>query len=264
MEYLSEFFLGIECGSSLKMKIAVQLYTLRTLFEESVSGTLDALSGIGFKNVELAGHYGLEVDVFARELSDRNLNVTSAHVGMEQFDDDLGKLVALCEATNCRHLIVPWIKADDHGGWKGVGEKLTRYAKAMESSGIKVGYHNHDFEFEIHDGVMSIDLLWQHADEKHVFAELDLYWVAKAGESVEGWLEKFSGNVPFTHFKDMKIDAEFYTEVGSGRLNWKSIIPAAEKAGVQYAIIEHDEPEIDPMESVKRSREYLLSCGLLD
>lgn len=246
------------------MKIGVQLYTLRTLFEKDLWGTFDGLADAGFKNVELAGTYDLEFDELAKGLKERGLNVTSAHVGMEQFDEDLGRLVAMSSALECSHLIVPWINAEDHGGWKGVGEKLTRYAKAMSASGVRVGYHNHDFEFDEVDGVMNFDLLWQHADEKLVFAELDLYWVQKAGQSVPEWINRFRGNVPFAHYKDMKRDTEDHTEVGSGRMDWKSIVEVSRAAGIEYAVIEHDEPEIDPLESVKLSRDHLLSLGLTD
>lgn len=246
------------------MKIGVQLYTLRTSFDKDLWGTFDKLAGLGYKNVELAGTYGLEFDELGRGLKERGLKVTSAHVGMDQFDADLGRLVAMCESLEFDSLIVPWINAKDHGGFRGVGEKLTKHAKALSDSGLKVGYHNHAFEFEKEGDDLGYDVLWHHADPKLVFAEIDLYWVTKAHQSCEEWLAKMSGHVPFTHFKDMKKDTESYVEVGSGRMDWNSIIAACEKAGVKYAIVEHDEPEMDPIESVKISREYLLGLGLKD
>lgn len=246
------------------MKIGVQLYTLRSSFEKDLWGTFDALAGQGYKNVELAGTYGLSNQELAKGLKDRGLTAISAHVGMDQFDNDLPGLIEFAKAFEIRDLIVPWIQADQHGGWDGVGKKLTRYAGELEGHGLRVGYHNHDFEFAKVGDDLAFDVLWQHADPKKVIAELDLYWVVKGGQDPVAWLEQLSGRVPFTHFKDMKKDAEFFTEVGSGRIDWPALVGAGEKAGVKWAIVEHDQPEIDPLESVKKSREYLLSIGLED
>lgn len=246
------------------MKIGVQLYTLRSSFEKDLWGTFDALAKVGYKHVELAGTYGLPAKDLAAELKKRGLKVTSAHVGIDQFENDLESLVAMAEAFEFKDLIVPWLNPDQQGGWKVIGEKLNTFADKLAPHGLKVGYHNHAFEFEVHDGKMGYEILWETADAKKVLAEVDLYWVTKGGQDPIYWLDRLKGHVPFTHFKDMKKDAETYTEVGSGRMDWPAIIAAGKKAGVQYAIVEHDEPEMDPIESVKISREYLLKQGLTD
>lgn len=246
------------------MKIGVQLYTLRSSFEKDLWGTFDALAAQGFKNVELAGTYDLEPAELAKGLKERGLKASSAHVGLDQFENGIDGVAEFAKAFDIQHVVVPWLDPSARGAYKELGEKLTKFAVALEPHGIKVGYHNHDFEFEKSGEEMGYEVLWQHADTKKVFAELDLYWVVRAGEDPVAWLKELSGNVPFTHFKDMKKDDTFFTEVGSGRIDWKALIEAGKKAGVKYAIIEHDQPEMDPLESVKKSREYLLGLGLKD
>ena len=249
----------------MAIKIGVQLYTLRTLFEKDVWGTMDGLARLGFKNVELAGMYGMEAKVMAAGLRRRGLNVTSAHVGIEQFDSDMNGLVEMAKTLEFTDLIVPWINPEQHGGWKGVGEKLTRFAGEVAPHGLRVGYHNHDFEFKKDGDDLGYEVLWHHADPKKVFAELDIYWVVKGKQDPVAWLNELKGHIFYAHFKDMKKDeGEGFTEVGAGRIDWKKVIAAGEKAGLKYAVIENDQPEIDPLESVKRSREHLLIIGLKD
>ena len=245
------------------MKIGVQLYTLRTSFEKDMWGTFDALAAQGFKNVELAGTYGLEPSELAEGLAKRGLKASSSHMGLDQFGD-LDKVIEFAKVFGISDLIVPWLAPEARNDWPGLGKRLMEISGALAPHGLKVGYHNHDFEFEPSGDSTGYEELWDHADTKKVFAEIDIYWVVKAKQDPVEWLGRLSGSVPFTHFKDMKKDSEFFAEVGSGRFDWKSIIEAGKKAGVKHAIIEHDQPEIDPLESVKRSREYLLSLGLRD
>lgn len=246
------------------MRIGVQLYTLRTSFEKDLWGTFDALAAMGYRNVELAGTYGLPTKDLAKALKERGLSVTSAHVGIDQFESNFDGLVEMAKDFGFKDLIVPWINADQHGGWKGVGEKLTKFSAQLKEHGLRAGYHNHDFEFKPDGDDLGYEVLWQHADPKTVVAELDLYWVVKAKQDPVEWVNTLKGHIPFGHFKDMKKDDEFFTEVGKGRIDWVRIIEAGKKAGMEWAIVEHDQPEIDPLESVRISREYLVSLGLKD
>src|SRR5699024_1679282 len=53
-----------------------------------------------------------------------------------------------------------------------------------------------------------------------------------------------------------------FAEVGQGNMNWPALLPAAEKAGAEYFLIEQDDTYgRDPYDSIRQSREYPRSIG---
>src|SRR5699024_8547671 len=53
-----------------------------------------------------------------------------------------------------------------------------------------------------------------------------------------------------------------FAEVGQGNMNWPDLLPAAEKAGAEYFLIEQDDTYgRDPIDCIRESREYLRSIG---
>ena len=74
--------------------------------------------------------------------------------------------------------------------------------------------------------------------------------------------ERLAGRVDIIHLKDMTPTGEWpgpqrITEVGNGNLWWEGIIATAEKIGVKYFVVEQDETELDPFDSIRISSEYL-------
>lgn len=48
-----------------------------------------------------------------------------------------------------------------------------------------------------------------------------------------------------------------FVEVGSGALDFPSIVKAAQAAGVQHFFVEQDQTPGDPLESIRKSYQYL-------
>lgn len=245
------------------MKISVQLYTLRALLEKDLWGTLDKLSSEGFRNVELAGLYGHTPEEFRMGLSERGLKAHSMHVGLDQAKEHLDQTVQEAHTIGLEFVVVPWLDPKSFGGgWKEIAEILGDLAQEYKQNDLKLGYHNHAFEFEQTGGKSGFEVLWENAGPD-LHAEVDLYWVKKGGANPVDWLHRLAKQCDQAHFKDMDAEGEF-TEVGSGSLDWDAIIRAGKEMGLRYAIIENDQPKIDPLESVAKSRRFLLSKGLTD
>ncbi|MFM9874390.1 MAG: sugar phosphate isomerase/epimerase family protein [Fimbriimonadaceae bacterium] len=245
------------------MKISVQLYTIRSLMEKDFWGTLTRLSEAGFRNVELAGLGGHDAEEARIGFAERGLKPHSMHVDLNRVKTDQDALVQEAHTLGVGTVIVPWI---DHntfkGGWKEIAEVLTSLAKLYAEHDLKLGYHNHAFEFEKEGDRTGFEILWESAGPE-VVPEVDLFWVKKGGDDPIAWINKLTGRIKEAHFKDMDPKGEF-TEVGQGSMDWDGIIKAGKEAGLEYAIIENDSPKIDPLESVTKSREFLLSKGLKD
>jgi sugar phosphate isomerase/epimerase len=91
-----------------------------------------------------------------------------------------------------------------------------------------------------------------------VAAELDVYWIVKAGGDPFAFLAQYPKRVRMLHLKDATAAPErAMREVGSGTIDWPRLLPLAEAAGVEHVFVEHDNPGADPLMSVKSSFEYL-------
>jgi sugar phosphate isomerase/epimerase len=95
--------------------------------------------------------------------------------------------------------------------------------------------------------------------------ELDLYWVEHAGLNCVPLLERCAGRVPVIHLKDKEVhpdDGPRMAPIGEGNMHWDGIIPACEKAGVQWYAVEQDNCYRDPFDCLRSSYDFLTAKGL--
>ena len=66
------------------------------------------------------------------------------------------------------------------------------------------------------------------------------------------------------HLKDMTVrnGKPIMAEVGEGNLNWPRILDACKESGVEWYIVEQDECERDPFESLAVSLRNLKAMGI--
>ena len=105
-----------------------------------------------------------------------------------------------------------------------------------------------------------LDLLYAQTDARYLQAEIDTYWVQYGGGDPVAWCEKLAGRLPLLHLKDYMFTPAAkpaFAEIGSGNLDWKRIIAAAEKSGCQWFIVEQDTCPGDPFDSVAKSYRYI-------
>jgi len=148
----------------------------------------------------------------------------------------------------------------DAAGWTALGQELGRIAAQANAQGMRLAYHNHDFELADFNGKTGLELLFAAAGPD-LKTELDLAWVARAGHDPVVMLGKFRGHVFAVHAKDnaptgQAEDEGGFAAVGQGVLDWNAILPAAAAAGVQWYIVEHDQPR-DPAKVIKTGADYL-------
>ncbi len=248
------------------MKIAVQLYTLRDPLAKDTWGTLRRLTDMGFKTAELAGTYDKPQQEFAAKCGELGLRIVAPHLGIDEFEKRPDQTQELCRAMGTDMAVLPWVGEDVYrGGWANAAERMNAIGAEFAKRGIRFLYHNHDFEFRPENGVPGYDNLIAKSDPRYLNFEVDAYWVKSGGHDPVDYLKRLKGRVKTMHFKDMKPgERKEMEDVGYGILDWKSIIPAAIECGVEYAIIEHDNPPGDPLQHVARSRDFLLQQGLKD
>lgn len=270
------------------LPIAIQLYSLRDDAERDLAGTLKAVKEYGYDGVELAGLYGKTPLEFAELLKETGLVPISAHVSLPELLADTEKAINDYKAVGCKHIVIPWLSENDRPNGKNYSATLLeieRIGTLAAKNGISLSYHNHDFEFvRLASGKYGFDDIYDSTSPNALKMQLDTCWVSVAGESPLYYLEKYANRCPLLHLKDYvgeKSDNMYaligvdggeesekkqsfeFRPVGYGVQNFKGIIEKAKECGVEWLIVEQDEPSMGKgrLECAKMSRDYLRTIG---
>ncbi|HEY0605810.1 MAG TPA: sugar phosphate isomerase/epimerase [Herpetosiphonaceae bacterium] len=235
--------------------VAVQLYTLRDLTSKDMLGTLRQLASIGYRAVELAGYGDATPETIRATLDEVGMRAISAHVQLERIEQDTDQVVQEMQTLGCEYLVVPWLPEEQRGSQakaQTLAERLNRVAPQVTGQGLRLAYHNHDFEFAPVDGTTMWDVLIAEADPAVEF-ELDVYWAAFAKRDPIALIKEQGSRIALLHLKDQAADTGKDAPVGDGVLPWSEILAAS---NARWLITEQDHPR-DPIDDVTRSLRYL-------
>ncbi len=156
--------------------------------------------------------------------------------------------------------------------FKHFAEKTNKCAEISKSAGIQLYYHNHAFEFERMEGTTPYEAMLSIFDKDLVKLEVDVFWSTVAGYEPIKLMNDVSDWLLFLHMKDLKqmpdngdtrVPPDYFVELGTGILDWKSILSEARKLGVEYVIIDQDRTQMeDKMASLKMNCDYVKSLGI--
>ncbi|WP_276479394.1 sugar phosphate isomerase/epimerase family protein [Paraflavitalea pollutisoli] len=265
------FFLPID-DFFKKKPVGVQLYTLRNDIGKDPKGTLAKVAQLGYKQVETFGYgnrkwFGLTAAELKSVLKDNGLTSPSGHTFPGSFflkdgwQDQWKVAVEDSKALGQDYITIPWLEEayrNSADNYKKIAEGLNKAGEMAHQGGIKLAYHNHDFEFATVDGQTGFDILTKNTDKKLVQFELDLYWAVKAGLDPVKLFREHSGRIVMWHVKDMdKTDKKFFTEVGNGSIDFKTIFANAKTSGMKYFFVEQDVCPGSPFVSIEKSINYL-------
>ncbi|MFM9607375.1 sugar phosphate isomerase/epimerase [Streptomyces sp. V2] len=241
--------------------VSLQLYTLRTLLEEDLEGTLARVAEIGYTTVEPYG-FVHRAERIADALSAHGLSAPTAHAPL--LSDDRPTVYAAARRLGVGTLVVPMVAPErwrSREGIEGLAADLNRVAVEAADHGFTVGYHNHHFELELRqDGTHVLEILADRlADE--VVLEVDTYWAAVGGADVPALLGRLGDRVAALHIKDgdRTLNTKAQVAVGDGVLPVEEILAAAPDA---LRIVELDDYDGDILDPVARSLGFL--SGLKD
>jgi sugar phosphate isomerase/epimerase len=259
--------------SMYKKEIGLQLYTLREELPKNVKSVLEKVAASGYTNVETYGFsikdqfWGLSPVELKNILDENNLKAVSGHYNLGSFlyDGNTAELIASIEAAKTlksEFLTVPWVDEPFRKSledYKKIASRLNQAAKMCADSGLKLAYHNHDFEFQKHDGVTGYEILLNETDKNLVCFELDLYWVVRSGNDPLQLFKENPGRFKMWHVKDMdKQNQALNTEVGSGLIDFKPFFAAAKQAGMVHFFVEQENNfAVNSFQSIKTS------CGFI-
>ena len=248
-----------------KKAIGLQLYSLRDAMKADAMGTLKQVADMGWVTLEAANYgdgkiYGMTPEEFKKVVKGLGMKMTSAHLGGPNYSKDKHTEAmdwwkqALEDhlKVGVKFMVKPSMPIpktlDELKMWCDFYNAVGEMAAASK---VQFGYHNHNREFEKIEGEIIYDYMLKNTDPKKVFFEMDVYWVMRGGYKPVDYMNKYPDRFPVLHIKDEK-------EIGeSGQLDFKSIYETAYKNGLKDAFVEVERYNFDPIESVRKSYQFL-------
>ncbi len=265
------------CTPASKKSVGLQLYTLRDIIFRDLRGTLEKVAGFGYTEVETFSYadgkiFGQPFSEFVQITRDLGLKVTSGHylTGFNQntsgnLRNGWEKAVEDAQKAGQQYMVIAYLFEGERqtpDDYKRLCAEMNKAAEVCKAAGLRLGYHNHAFEFEPLDGSIPYDIMLAELDPGLVGMELDLYWIVRAGKSPDDYFKKYPGRFELWHVKDMhKDDPDKNADLGQGRISFPEIFRQARQAGMKHFYVEQETYEVSSLVSIENNYKYI--CGII-
>jgi sugar phosphate isomerase/epimerase len=260
---------GVPRGS-----ISIQMWTLRDMFAADPEGTLRALYGIGYRQIEMAGIPPGHTATSLRALLDEvGIRAYSGHDGWDvnNFNEaayraQLERAVTLGQAqTGFAWFPGPYTEAF----FKVVAGQLNRAGAIASEYGLQFFYHNHDFEFtnKRADGRPVYTVLLEETNPRLVKFQLDLMWIHFGGGPWRELLTTMPERFISFHVKDQSPQAapgcncDIFADPGQGVVPLEEMLALAGGTRNKRYVVERDS-QVHPLTTARIGYEFLRSVNL--
>ncbi|MEV8148166.1 sugar phosphate isomerase/epimerase [Arthrobacter sp. NPDC080073] len=239
------------------MKYSVQLYNVRSAVEDDLPGTVRRLAGIGYDHIE-PYDFVARAEEFARAFADNGVSAPTGHAPLLSQDQDeiftAAKMLGISTVIDPYLPAEHWQNADDI---QATAAKLNAAAKKGGEYGIRVGYHNHQWELESSiEGQTALEYFESLLDPELVL-EVDTYWAAVGGQDPVELLKRLGTRVVAVHIKDGPVNMDLRAQLpaGQGQMDIWGAINAV--PGLEVGVVEFDDYAGDIFEAMEASLRYL-------
>ena len=238
--------------------ISVQLWSVREQLAADREATVRRVAGLGYRAVE--PYNPADDPKGLRLLADElGLTISGVHAGGLVRDPEPGPTFEAVAELGTPLAIVPaGIPAPEFTTLDGIAraaDLLNGLAEQAAGYGLRLGYHNHWWEFEPRiDGTHALEVLAGRLSPE-VFLEIDTYWAAVGGAAVPDLLRRLGDRVLSLHVKDGPVVKDQpNTALGEGAMPVPEILAANPQA---WRTVEFDSCATDVFEALARSHAYL-------
>lgn len=240
--------------------IGLELYSVREALKQDLEGTVRAVAQLGYQCVEFYAPYfdwtEQQTKNMRKLLDELGVRCYSTHNDEKYFSaENISKARDRNLILGTKYVVLGY--SDPKGGldgWKGVANELNTAAEKLQSSGLKVGYHNHEAEWKTIEGTRPLEVIAKNTPAS-VMLQLDIGTCLKAGADPVAWIRSNPGRIHSVHLKDWSSDPAkgYHVLFGEGDAKWKDIFAAAESVGgVEYYLLEQEGSRFGELETAKR------------
>jgi sugar phosphate isomerase/epimerase len=239
--------------------LSVQLYSVRKPLAEDFAATMSKLADIGLTRVEPYGMLDV-ADQLKKSLPDTGMTAPTVHQSLDGSDlDQIFETAADLRIDTVIHPYGPPERWRSRAEVQKLADVLNAAAHLASKYGVRVGYHNHDWEVSTQvDGRAGLEYFAELLDPA-VRLEVDAYWAATGGSDVPALLERLGDRVTALHLKDGPLNGDTAAQLplGSGDLPTPEIIAAA--TALQFPVLEFDDFRGDIFDGIRASYAYATS-----
>lgn len=236
--------------------LSLQLYTIRDLLEQDLDQALEFVSGLGLDEVE---PFGIEESSeVTSALKERGIAAGSAHA---RAVDAPERVIEAALELGCGTVFQPtWNDLSQWSSLEGVTEAaqlMNQLSKQFQEAGLRLGYHNHAFEFE---SKFEDRFAYEHFVsllDPQVALEVDTYWAQFGGANVVQLLTELGERATHLHVKDGPANTHGdggNVALGNGEMDLTPILAAAPAA---VRVIEFDDCFSDLQAGIRESVAFL-------
>ncbi|MEM7370229.1 MAG: sugar phosphate isomerase/epimerase [Bacteroidota bacterium] len=251
--------------------IAVQAYSFRNYFPQTIPGTLDRLQAMGITEIE--GSAGsIAPESYRKLCEERGISIPSTGASFALLESDPDSVARNANILGAKFVMCAWIPHPVKGEFdlataKHAVEVFNQAGKVLKESGISFTYHPHGYEFQAHEDGTLLDYIITHTNPEYVSFEMDIFWVQFGGGDPVALLKKYGDRWKLMHLKDMKkgidkdltggTNVEYNVPLGTGQLDMRNILIEGRKIGIAHYFIEDESSVV--VDQVPQSIAYLRS-----
>jgi sugar phosphate isomerase/epimerase len=275
----------LQAAAKKKYLIGIQLYSVRADMKADPLGTLKALAEMGYQHVEHANYvdrkfYGYAAKDFKKILKDLGLSMPSGHTVMgpshwdaakNDFSDSWKYTIEDAAILGQEFVISPWLDES----LRKTKDDMLRYMEVFnksgelcKKSGMRFGYHNHNFEFTQKMGSETVyEIILKNTDPNLVTQQLDFGNLYETKADAMAIIKNNPGRFVSLHVKDEIINSKGSawesTILGKGEQVVKELVAEGLKTGgTKHLIIEQEAYQgIAPLECVKQDLAVMKAWG---
>lgn len=246
------------------MKFGYQLYSARSLCgsKADLLDTMEKIAAMGYDGVEFYTYAGIPAAELKAELARLGLEGFNSHVQIERWKADPEGEIRYAVQAGIPCLTIPYILPEmrNEAGYAQIKAMIPQLLKWCTQYGVKLVYHNHDFEFSedgkgtILDGILATD--------PSLGLELDTFWTFYAGLDPVAYMESKKDRLRLIHIKDYQkqgigmtgcVAKPVFCAIGAGKMDNKSVVDWARANDIPWVCVEQDNSLIHELEAARLS-----------
>jgi sugar phosphate isomerase/epimerase len=250
----------------VKMPVGFQVWPVKDMLVKDFPGTLKMIADMGYQCVEMCSPPGYESSGFgplmklkAKEMkkiiNDAGLNFTSSHYGMDELRQHIDERIEFAKESGQAQMILSSFglpKQATISDWLKAADELNMMGLKTKKSGIQIGYHNHNMEFEKFGETLIYDALMSQFDPAYVKMQFQVA-VISMGYKASTYFTKYPGRFISAHLADWSSTEKKQVPIGKGIVDWKEFFSTLKTGGVKNIFVEMG------IETFKESAGYIHS-----
>jgi sugar phosphate isomerase/epimerase len=236
---------------AFKMPLGFQSWIVREKIGNDFPGTIKMVAEMGYQSIEMCSPVGYENLGFGgllkykpkelkKIINEAGLSWISTHYGMDELRQHLDDRIEFAKESGQKQMILSSFGLSEKAtisDWLKAADELNIIGAKTKISGIQMGYHNHDMEFEKSGDTLIYDALMNQLDQDLIKMQFQVAVISK-GYKAATYFSKYPGRFISAHLADWSDTEKKNVPIGRGIVDWKEFFATCKMGGVKNIFVE--------------------------